>query len=108
MKPSLEKKLATLSERLEELNRLLSSEDATADMENYRKISREHADITPVVEQYRAYRQIESDIAEAQVMLSDPEMKSFAEEEIASGKAKLEIADGELQKLLLQIGRAHV
>jgi peptide chain release factor 1 len=101
MKPSLEKKLATLSERLEELNRLLSSEDATADMENYRKISREHADITPVVEQYRAYRQIESDIAEAQIMLSDPDMKAFAEEEIAAGKAKLEAADGELQKLLL-------
>ena len=36
MKPSMLKKLATLSERLDELNRLLSSEDATADMDNYR------------------------------------------------------------------------
>ncbi|HEY8086019.1 MAG TPA: peptide chain release factor 1, partial [Methylophilaceae bacterium] len=43
MKASLQKKLATLSERLEELNRLLSSETATADMDNYRKLSREHA-----------------------------------------------------------------
>ncbi len=101
MKPSMQKKLATLSERLEELNRLLSSEEATADMDNYRKISREHADITPVVEQYRAFLKTESDIADAQAMLSDPEMKDFAEEEIAAGKVRLEAAEAELQKLLL-------
>jgi peptide chain release factor 1 len=101
MKPSLEKKLATLSERLEELNRLLSSVGATVDMDNYRKISREHADITPVVEHYRAYLKTQSDIAAAQEMLSDPDMKAFAEEEIAEGKARLEAADTELQKLLL-------
>jgi peptide chain release factor 1 len=101
MKPSMQRKLATLSERLEELNRLLSSENATSDMDNYRRISREHADITPVVERYRAFMQIESDIAEAQGMLSDPEMKDFAEDEIQSGKAQLEKVEMELQKLLL-------
>ena len=101
MKASLERKLATLSERLEELNRLLSSEDATADMDNYRKISREHADITPVVERYRTFLQIEADIADAQEMLADPDMKAFAEEEIRIGKARLETTEAELQKLLL-------
>jgi peptide chain release factor 1 len=101
MKPSLERKLATLSERLEELNRLMSSQEATADMDNYRKISREHADITPVVEHYRAYLKTQSDIADAQEMLADPDMKAFAEEEIAAGRAKLDAADIELQKLLL-------
>ena len=101
MKASLEKKLATLSERLEELNRLLSSEDATADMDNYRKISREHADITPVVERYRTFLRIEADIADAQEMLTDPDMKAFAEEEIRIGKARLETTEAELQKLLL-------
>jgi peptide chain release factor 1 len=101
MKASLEKKLATLSERLEELNRLLSSETATADMDNYRKISREHADITPVVEHYRAYLKIETDLAAARDMLADPEMREFAEEEIAAGKQQIETAELELQKLLL-------
>jgi peptide chain release factor 1 len=101
MKPSLEKKLATLSERLEELNRLLSTETATADMDNYRKISREHADITPVVEHYRAFLQIEADIAAAREMLADPDMREFAEEEIAAGKVQLEVSELELQKLLL-------
>jgi len=101
MKPSMTKKLATLSERMDELNRLLSSEDATNDMDNYRKISREHAEITPIVEQFRAFQLGEADIAEAQKMLADPEMKEFAQEEIESGKAKLEIIENELQKLLL-------
>jgi peptide chain release factor 1 len=101
MKPSMTKKLATLSERLDELNRLLSSEDATNDMDNYRKISREHAEITPIVEQFRAFQLGEADIAEAQKMLADPEMKEFAQEEIESGKAKLDAIEEELQKLLL-------
>lgn len=101
MKPSMLKKLATLSERLDELNLLLSSEDATADMDSFRKLSQEHAEITPIVEQFRAYEQIRADIAEAQKMLSDPEMKSFAQEEIEAGKDKLEAIEAELQKLLL-------
>lgn len=101
MKASLEKKLATLSERLEELNRLLSSETATSDMDNYRKISREHADITPVVEHYRAFLKVEADILAAKEMLADPDMREFAEEEIAAGKAQLETSELELQKLLL-------
>ncbi len=101
MKASLERKLAGLSERLEELNRLLSSETVTADMDNYRKLTREHADITPVVEHYRAYLNIESDIAAAREMLNDPEMKEFAEDEIANSKQQLEASELELQKLLL-------
>jgi len=95
------RKLATLSERLDELNRLLSSESATADMDNYRKLSREHSEITPVVEQFHAYQKTERDIAEAQNMLGDPEMRDFAQEEIDSGKQRLESIGIDLQKLLL-------
>lgn len=101
MKPSMISKLANLSERLDEVNRLLSSEDATSNMDNYRKLTREHAEITPIVEQYHIYVQTESDIAEAQKMLSDPEMKEFAQEEIETGKARLETVEADLQKLLL-------
>lgn len=95
------KKLATLSERLDELNRLLSSENATADMDNFRKLSQEHAEITPIVEQFHVFEQSEADIVEAQKMLTDPEMKEFAQEEIENGKAKLEEVEANLQKLLL-------
>ncbi|MDO9151835.1 MAG: peptide chain release factor 1 [Methylotenera sp.] len=101
MKPSMITKLANLSERLDEIDRLMSSEGITNDMDNYRKLTREHAEITPIVEQYRAFVQAEADISEAQTMLSDPEMKAFAQEEIETGKAKLEAIEAALQTLLL-------
>ncbi len=101
MKSSILQKLANLSERLDELNRLMSSEDITSNMDNYRKISREHAEITPIVEQYHLYTQTEAVIKEAHAMLSDADMKEFAQEEIEAGKKKLEEVALELQKLLL-------
>jgi len=52
MKASIAAKLAQLSARLEEINRLLSSENATADLDHYRKLTREHAEIAPVVALY--------------------------------------------------------
>lgn len=101
MKPSMIRKLATLSERLEEINRLMSSEGVTNNMDTYRKLTQEHAEITPIVEQYHAFTQADADIKEAQSMLSDPDMKEFAQEEIENGKAKLEAIEKALQTLLL-------
>jgi len=49
MKPSILAKLASLSERLEELNLLLSSADVTSNMDNYRKLTREHSDLDAMV-----------------------------------------------------------
>lgn len=101
MKPSILDKLQTLSDRLEEVTALLGSPEATANMDNYRKLNQEHAELTPIVETYQQYRQAESDLADAQEMLSDPEMKDFAEEEMATAKSNIERLDFELQKLLL-------
>lgn len=101
MKPSMIRKLANLSERLEEINRLMSAENATSNMDNYRKITQEHAEITPIVEQYRAFEQVEADMNEAQAMLSDPDMKEFAQDEIEQGKVKMVAIETALQKLLL-------
>ena len=81
-------KLANLSERLDEIDRLMSSEGITDNMDNYLKLTKEHAEITPIVQQYRAYAQTEADMGEAQKMLSDPEMKEFAQEEILAAKTK--------------------
>lgn len=101
MKSSILQKLANLSDRLDELNGLMSSEDITNNMDNYLKITREHAEITPIVEQYHQYVQTESDIKDAHDMLNDPEMKVFAQEEIETGKQRLEEIELTLQKLLL-------
>ncbi|MFC2613428.1 MULTISPECIES: peptide chain release factor 1 [Eikenella] len=101
MKPSVLDKLQSLSERLEEVTALLSTPEATADINRFRQLNQEHAELTPVVEAYRQYRQAESDLADAEDMLADPEMKDFAAEEIEAAKAKIETLDTELQKLLL-------
>ena len=101
MKQSVLDKLQNLAHRLEEVTALLGSPEATSDMDNYRRLNQEHAELTPIVETYRAYTQAESDLAEAQEMLSDPEMKDFAAEEIEAAKAKIETLDLALQKLLL-------
>src|SRR6185503_12071907 len=101
MKPSIASKLAQLSARLEELNALLSSEEVTKNLENYRKLTREHAEITPPVELYHAYVQSERDVAAAQEMANDPEMRELAEAEINEGRQRLLDLEAELQRQLL-------
>lgn len=94
-------KLDQLAERLEELNSLLAQENATADMDSYRKMTREHAELGPLVTLYSAYTQAAGDIETAQELLSDPDMKEFAQEEISAAKARMEALEGDLQKMLL-------
>jgi peptide chain release factor 1 len=80
---------------------LLSSESVTADLDNYRKLTREHSEIIPIVELYRAYQRCEQDINTAREMYADLDMRSFAETEIQSGKEKLVKIEAEIQKQLL-------
>lgn len=101
MKPSMLTKLDHLSERLVEINQLLMQEGSTSNMDNYRKLNREHAELTPVVELYHRYQQAQTDISSAQEMLSDPEMKEFAQEEIGNAKAIIDNLEIDLQKMLL-------
>jgi peptide chain release factor 1 len=101
MKASLTAKLFQLAERLEEISQLLAREDATADLEKYRKLSREHAELTPVVALFQAYRKTETDAATAQTFLSDPDMKAFAQAELDESREKLAHLEAELQKALL-------
>ncbi len=101
MSPSLLVKLEQISDRLNELDHLLASEGATDDLEQYRRLSREHAELTPVVEHYRAWRQAEQDLLTAQGLLADPEMRELAEEESVAARRRMEAIAAELQVLLL-------
>jgi peptide chain release factor 1 len=101
MKPSLLAKLQRLADRLEELDALLADERATADMAQYRRLSQEHAEITPVVAHYRAWRQTQADLDSARTMLSDPDLRELAEEEIRAAEQRLAAMEAELQVLLL-------
>ena len=101
MKPSIAAKLGQLSNRLEEINRLLASEGATADLDQYRRLTREYAEITPVVELYQQYVKGEGDLRAAQEMSGDPAMRDFAESEIKQTRERLAGIEQDLQKKLL-------
>ncbi len=101
MKPTIASRLANLSARLEELNALLSSEDATQDMDDFRRLTREHSEITPLVELYQSYRQNEQEIRSALELTSDPEMKELAEDEVEAARERQQQLEAELQSRLL-------
>ncbi|WP_153111341.1 peptide chain release factor 1 [Propionivibrio limicola] len=101
MKQSIRDKLENLGDRLEELDRILASSEATRDMDQYRKMTREHAELGPVVALYKTWLQTEADLASAQEMMADPEMKELAEEEMKAARERLPELELELQKLLL-------
>lgn len=101
MKASIAQKLAQLADRLEEVNHLLASPEATANMEQFTRLSREHAELSPVVELFQRFRQQEQDMQEAENLLSDPEMAEFAAEELREGKLVLQALEQDLQRALL-------
>ncbi|MBN9424371.1 MAG: peptide chain release factor 1 [Candidatus Accumulibacter sp. 66-26] len=101
MKQSIRDKLEHLVGRLDELDRILASGEATREMDQYRKLSREHAELGPVVALYQIWKQCAADLESALEMMADPEMKELAEAEMKSAKERLPQIEIDLQKLLL-------
>ena len=101
MKPSLRAKLDSQAKRLEELNQLLSAEKATRDMDGFRKLSREHAELSSLAGLYARYQDAERDAAAAREMAADPSMKGFADEESKTAQAAMDRLEAELQAALL-------
>lgn len=101
MKQRIRDKLDNLADRLQELDRLLATSEAASDMDNYRKLTREHAEITPVVGLYRDYCRALEDETSARELLSDPEMKELAAAELESALEAQARIDAELQAALL-------
>ena len=64
-------------------------------------LGKEYSDLRPVVAQIAAYRQLLSDLEEAQLMMDDPDMRELAEEELPLLKSQLPDAEKALQITLL-------
>jgi peptide chain release factor 1 len=101
MKPSIAAKLASLDARLREIDARLSDPEVVKDLDNFRKLSQERAEIHPVVEAFAEYRKAEDDLAAAGEMAKDAEMRDFAQEEIAATRARLDKLADDLQRMLL-------
>ncbi|MCT9480064.1 PCRF domain-containing protein, partial [Acinetobacter baumannii] len=75
MKASLRLRLDQLCDRHEELTALLADAEVISDNKRFRKLSREHSDLTEITEVWGKYRQAEEDIETAEMMKSDPDFK---------------------------------
>ena len=94
-------KLQAIEERYEALAQQLEDPAVYGDPEKLKKLNREQKELAPVVEAFRAYRRAESDLRDAQELLSDPEMKEMAQEELESAKEAIARLEEELKVLLL-------
>ena len=103
MKASIKTKLEGLQERHEEIAALLGDPDTISDQNRFRDLSREYAQLEPVVKAYNDHVSTTADLESAKEMASDsdPEMRDMAREEISAAEEKLSSLDDELQKLLL-------
>jgi peptide chain release factor 1 len=103
MKASILAKLDHLSERYEEVGALLSDPDIISDQNKYRDLSKEYAELEPVVKSYQSYQQVMGNIDEAKALLkdADTDIRAMAQEELKEGEAELEVLETSLQKLLL-------
>ncbi|MYL26471.1 MULTISPECIES: peptide chain release factor 1 [Halomonadaceae] len=103
MKESIARRLDQLVERHEEISALLADPATIGNQKQFRNLSREYAEIEPVVETYREYRQVKENMAEAEALQNDgdPDMREMAEEELARGRERLEELEASLQTLML-------
>jgi len=101
MKPSLLDKLEQMQRRADELDALLAAPDCTADLQRYRNMTRELAELQAVVGLYAQYKAKTKDLSQAESLLSDPDMKELAQQEMQDARAALDALEAQLQVALL-------
>ena len=97
-------RLDQIEARYEELNRALASPDITSDSSRYQKTAKAHSEISEIVEKYREYKDLTRGIAESKAVLADekdPDMRAYAEEELAKLAGRIGTVEEDLKVLLL-------
>src|SRR6202048_866736 len=97
-------RLDQIEVRYEELTQALLSPEITNDSAKYQKTARAHAEVAPIVEKYREYKDLKRGIAESRAVLvdeKDPEMRAYAEEELAKLDGRIVTVEEGLKVLLL-------
>lgn len=103
MKPSIQNKLECLVERREELSHLLSDPDVIRDQSRFRELSKEYAELEPLVLEFRMYQSAQEELRSVLEMLkdADPEMRALAQAELSDAKLNVEQGENRLNRLLL-------
>ena len=88
----------------EELMLELNNPSVAEDQNRFRKLMKEQADLAPIVDAYKEYKQAKQDVEDSLMMLeeeSDEEMRELAKEELSDAKDRIEKLEGQLKILLL-------
>ncbi len=103
MTPGVQTRLAQVSERFEELERLMVEPDVLGDSDRFRELSREYGELEPIVRVWNDYQRLDQDAGEAREMMADGdrELRAMAEEEMARIDARQQALKAELERLLL-------
>ena len=94
-------KLKGVEERYEELTAEISKPEVIADQNTWKKLMKERADMEDIVNKYREYKQVRTDIDSAKELLNDKELHELAQMELVTGEEKLRVIEEELKALLL-------
>ena len=94
-------KLKGVEERYEELTAEISKPEVIADQNTWKKLMKERADMEDIVNKYREYKQVRTDIDSAKELLNDKELHELAQMELVTGEEKLRVIEEELKVLLL-------
>src|ERR1700678_759530 len=94
-------KFETALARNQELEGLLADPAVIADRTRYTQFGKEHGAIAKMVKPYIEYQQLTSEIAQAEAMLTEPDMQALAEEELAGLRPRLEALISRMEDLLL-------
>ena len=97
-------KLEQTEKLYRELEQKLADPGLPARQEEWKKLSKQHAELGPVVEKYREYRAVQAERGELEAMLAgekDPELAELTREELRAAEEKLSALEEELKILLL-------
>ncbi|EZP59760.1 MULTISPECIES: peptide chain release factor 1 [Exiguobacterium] len=94
-------RLSALEDRYEKLNDMLADPAIINDTNQLREVSKEQSQLAPTVETYRVYREKMEAYQEARQMLTDPEMRDLAKEEVAMLDPEIKELEAKLKALLL-------
>ena len=103
---SMRAKLEKIVAAYEELQQKMGDPAVLADQKEYNRLAKEYANQGPLVEQARSYIQAEDDLKAAKEMLSAPDMKEFAHEEIARIEQRLPRIEEDIKFMLIPVDPA--
>src|SRR3954471_5903871 len=103
MKDTIRNRLEKMTDRFEEVGRLLAAPETSGGSQQFRDLSMEYARLQPLAERFGAFRSLEADLAAAREMSSDPDqgMRALGEEEVARVQERIEAEEGALAGLLI-------